>query len=223
MKENLIGKKFGRLRVVGDGTHENWIHKWECLCDCGNKVYVATSKLKSGHTQSCGCLQKERTSKASLIHGKYKSRIHKEWRGILHRCKNPSASHYENYGGRGIDVCEEWKGKNGFFNFYNWSMENGYSDDLTLDRIDNDKGYSPENCRWITHQENCWNRGKRTDCKTAHSGVVKTVFKSGNVKYRATIGVNYKTIHLGYFDTEKEAVEARITAEEKYWNKKVGD
>ena len=91
MKENLIGKKFGRLRVIGDGTHENWIHKWECLCDCGNKVYVSTSKLKSGHTQSCGCLQKERTSKASLIHGKYKSRIHKEWRGILHRCKNPSA------------------------------------------------------------------------------------------------------------------------------------
>ena len=128
----------------------------------------------------------ERTSKASLIHGKYKSRIHKEWRGILHRCKNPSASHYENYG-------------------------------------DNDKGYSPENCRWITHQENCWNRGKRTDCKTTHSGVAKTVFKSGNVKYRATIGVNYKTIHLGYFDTEKEAVEARITAEEKYWNKKAGD
>ena len=64
---------------------------------------------------------------------------------------------------------------------------------------------------------------ERTDCKTVHSGVIKTVFKSGNVKYRATIGVNYKTIHLGYFDTEKEAVEARITAEEKYWNKKAGD
>ena len=61
-------KKFGRLRVIGDGTHENWIHKWECLCDCGNILYVSTSKVKSGHTQSCGCLQKERTSKASLIH-----------------------------------------------------------------------------------------------------------------------------------------------------------
>ena len=108
---------------------------------------------------------------------KYKAEYIKNGEIILHRCKNHLLRIMRNYGGRGIDVCEEWKGENGFSNFYNWSMENGYSDDLTLDRMDNDKGYSPENCRWITHQENCWNRGKRTDCKTTHSGVTKLFLK----------------------------------------------
>lgn len=222
-KRNLIGLKFGRLTVIGDGVHENWVHKWECKCECGNVVLVNTSKLTTGHTRSCGCLQKERTSEASLIHGKSKSRIHKEWRGILHRCKNPSASHYENYGGRGIKVCDEWQGENGFLNFYKWSMENGYADNLTLDRKNNDKGYSPDNCRWVTHQENCWNRGTRKDSRTGKAGVTMVVTRTGKIKYRSCIMVNGKNIHLGYFYNLDEAIKAREEAEAKYWNKKGDD
>lgn len=222
-KRNLIGQKFGRLTVIGDGLRENWVHKWECKCKCGNIVLVDTSKLTTGHTQSCGCLQKERTSKASLIHGKSKSRIHKEWRSILHRCKNPSASHYENYGGRGIKVCDEWQGENGFLNFYKWSMENGYADNLTLDRKNNDKGYSPDNCRWVTHQENCWNRGARKDSRTGKAGVTMVVTRTGKIKYRSCIMVNGKNIHLGYFYNLDEAIKAREEAETKYWNMKGDD
>ena len=214
----MIGEKFGRLTVIGEGIKKQGHRYVECLCECGNILYVRDYKLKSGHTKSCGCLK--RNQKTSLIHGLSKERIHKEWRGMLHRCKNPSASHYENYGGRGIDVCEEWKYD--FMAFYEWSMKNGYSDDLTLDRKDNDNGYSPDNCRWVTHIENCHNRGKRKDCKSSHSGVRKTVFQSGNAKYRATICVNYKKINLGFFDTEEEAVKARIEAEQKYWRRKEG-
>lgn len=222
-KRNLIGQKFGRLTVIGDGVHENYRHKWECRCECGNIVLVDTSKLTTGHTQSCGCLQKERASKASLIHGKYKSRIHKEWRGILHRCKNPTASHYENYGGRGIRVCDEWKCENGFINFYNWSMENGYADNLTIDRKDNDKGYSPDNCRWVTHIENCHNRGARKDSKTGHPGVQIVTMRNGRIKYRVSITANYKRINLGNYNTLDESISVRKMAEEKYWGRKGDD
>lgn len=223
MKDSIIGKRFGRLTVIGEGIIENGKRKYECLCDCGNKKYISKSHLTKGHTKSCGCLQKERTSAASYVHGKSKERIHKEWRGILHRCKNPSASHYENYGGRGIEVCEKWKGENGFINFYDWAMENGYSDDLTLDRIDNDKGYSPDNCRWVTHMENCHNRGVRKDSVTGCAGVNPRENKNGTVVYRAYITTNYKRTYLGKFDTLEEAVSARKEAEAKYWGKKEGD
>lgn len=148
-----------------------------------------------------------------------KSRIHKEWRGVLHRCKNPSASHYENYGGRGIKVCDEWAGKDGFINFYKWSMENGYADDLTLDRINNDSGYSPDNCRWIPHIENCHNRGVRFDNKIGVPGISERKLKSGKVKYRVCITANYKRHYIGQFDNLKDAIIAREKAEKDYWSK----
>lgn len=152
-------------------------------------------------------------------HGLSKTRIHKEWRGVLHRCKNPSASHYENYGGRGIDVCEEWKSD--FMSFYTWSMQNGYDDSLTLDRIDNNKGYSPNNCRWVTHMENCHNRGARKDSTTGIAGVTIRILKSGKVKYRVNITENYNKIYIGQYDTLEEAINSRKEAENKYWGKKV--
>lgn len=217
---DLTDRKYGKLKVINRVGFQNGRTIWNCICDCGNECNATTNDLTSGKKKSCGCLKSEKTIETFTTHGLSKERIHKEWRGILHRCKNSSASHYENYGGRGITVCDEWK--EDFMAFYEWSMQNGYADNLTLDRKDNDKGYSPDNCRWVTHMENCHNRGKRKDCKSSHSGVRKTVFRSGNVKYRATICVNYKKINLGYFDTEEEAVKARIEAEKKYWGKKEG-
>lgn len=216
---DLTGKKIGRLEVIEktDKRNESGSILWKCKCDCGNICYVPTKRLNNENTRSCGCLKRETRT---TVHGKYKERIHKEWRGMLHRCKNPSASHYENYGGRGITVCEEWKGTGGFINFYNWSMENGYADNLTLDRKDNDKGYSPDNCRWITHMENCHNRGARKDSQTGYAGIQIRELKTGAIKYRVGITVNYKRINLGHYDTLEEAISVRKAAEEKYWGKK---
>lgn len=217
--KDLTGQRFGRLTVVKKAPNIEGRTAWECLCDCGNTCVSRTQYLIQGTKKSCGCLKHE--NKATLTHGKSKERIHKEWRGILHRCKNPSASHWENYGGRGITVCDEWK--TDFMAFYNWSMGNGYTDDLTLDRIDNDKGYSPDNCRWVTHMENCHNRGARKDSQTGYAGVQPRELADGRISYRVVITTNYKRVTIGSFETLDEAISARKSAEAKYWGKKEGD
>ena len=218
--KELLGKKFGRITVLKSIGKENKKVKWLCKCDCGNECTAFTTDLKSGKKKSCGCLKKERTIEASKTHGLSKERIHKEWRGILHRCKNPSASHYENYGGRGITVCDEWK--EDFMAFYEWSMQNGYADNLTLDRKDNDKGYSPDNCRWVTHMENCHNRGVRKDSSTGCAGVTIRELASGKIWYRVHITTDYKRVYVGKYESLDEAIKARKEAEKKYWGKKEG-
>lgn len=216
---DITGQRYGRLVVKEKVDIVNNRSMWKCLCDCGNEKIVRSHDLQRGSVKSCGCLRKEAQLKSSLTHGLSKTRIHKEWRGILHRCKNPTASHYENYGGRGIGVCEDWK--NDFISFYTWSMQNGYDDKLTLDRIDNDKGYSPDNCRWVTHMENCHNRGARKDSETGVAGVTIRTMKSGKVWYRVHITKNYNRIYIGKYDTLEEAITERKKAEETYWGKKV--
>lgn len=146
-KIDLTNKRFGRLLVleyVGDC-------KWRCLCDCGNEKFVCGSDLRLGKTQSCGCLQRERTSKANTRHKMRGTRLHNIWLGMKQRCYYKKHVRFERYGGRGIIVCDEWK--NDFLKFYEWAMSNGYSDNLTLDRIDNDGNYEPSNCRWVTPKE----------------------------------------------------------------------
>lgn len=143
---------------------------WECVCDCGNKLNVRESAIRSGSIKSCGCLAKEYKSIGNVLHNLCGTTINRIYCGMKDRCYSKSASNYKNYGGRGIKICDEWLGENGFINFYHWAVENGFSDEkaenginrLSIDRIDNDKGYSPENCRWATplqQQSNTrWNR-----------------------------------------------------------------
>lgn len=149
--ERLTGKRFGRLLVLGPTDKRlgsNIVLK--CKCDCGNIAYVATCNLvaKTNPTLSCGCLKRERNTK----HGLSKTKLYTTLISMRGRCNNPKNKHYKRYGGRGIALCEEWSGEYGFENFYNWAMSHGYQDDLTIDRIDNDKGYYPENCRWVTQK-----------------------------------------------------------------------
>lgn len=158
MKLNeLTGQKFGRLTVLRRAGTVNKRTRWECVCDCGNKVIVEAYNLTKGHTQSCGCLQKEATSKASTTHGMRKTRLYRIWNCMHNRCYYSKYHAYKHYGGRGIVICKEWK--DDFKVFADWAFSHGYADNLSIDRIDPNGNYSPNNCRWVTMETQ--NKNKR--------------------------------------------------------------
>lgn len=151
---DLTGKRFGKLTVLerAPKQHYKGVH-WICQCECGNTAIVSSSDLKSGSTNSCGCLRKERMSEYNKInrtkHGKSHLKIYDVWYGMIKRCTNADNKDYPRYGGRGVKVFDEWLN---FESFYEWSMSNGYKEDLELDRINNDGNYEPSNCKWVTRK-----------------------------------------------------------------------
>lgn len=152
-KLDLKGKRFGRLVALEEvGRSSEGQVLWKCQCDCGNTSLVRATALRSGHIRSCGCASQEAVTK----HGMSKTRLHRIWCLITDRCENPHNGSWDNYGGRGIKVCSEWR--NSFEAFRDWSLANGYQDDLSIDRINNDGDYEPNNCRWATVKEQSRNR-----------------------------------------------------------------
>lgn len=154
---DLTDKRFNRLIVLKriEGLRNKRVI-YLCKCDCGNETEVRADSLRNGHTKSCGCLQREVVKDNSTKHGHSDSRLYTIWASMVQRCYNQNHMSYNNYGGRGILICEEWR--ENFEDFYHWAINNGYKRDLQIDRIDNDLGYKPNNCRFVTATQNNRNR-----------------------------------------------------------------
>ena len=162
---DMTGQRFGRLVVLerAENGHRGKVY-WQCRCDCGKETSVRGDHLRYGFVRSCGCYNSEVTTSSHTTHGSYHSRLYKVYRTMLARCNNPKNTNYRNYGGRGISVCEEWRSD--FSAFRDWAIANGYDEMAefgvcTIDRIDVNGNYEPNNCRWVSMAEQSKNKRQR--------------------------------------------------------------
>lgn len=192
VKNDLTGQRFGRLTVIGVDDRETRKTYFYCKCDCGKVKSIRSDSLLAGTIRSCGCLKAEQDRinlEANHKHKMSHTRSYEIWQGMKGRCYNPHDARYDRYGGRGIKVCEEWR--ENFSAFYDWALANGYSDDLTIDRIDNDKDYTPENCRWADTKTQSRNRA--SNIKITIGNATKTL-----TEWCEIFELDYKTIVARY-------------------------
>lgn len=193
-KIDLAGTRIGKLKVLEPaktrispcGSKKAY---WLCECDCGHKKEIAAASLISKSVMSCGCTVKEKVSMLNKTHGKARTRLYRIWCAMKSRCNNKNFWEYANYGGRGITVCDEWESS--FEAFESWAITNGYTEFLTIDRIDNMKGYNPTNCRWIPKEKQSANR---------RNSIYITAFDEtlSPTEWAAKLGISYSTIVYRY-------------------------
>lgn len=188
---DITGERFGSLVVIRRvDSGKKGVAKWECKCDCGNVTSVITSSLRNGKTKSCGCKSSRyMLGEKSRTHGASKTRLYNIWCSMKQRCDDKNAKPYKYYGGRGITVCDEWE--HSFESFREWAFENGYDPNadrgkITIDRIDCNKGYAPDNCRFVPMSEQC--RNKRNVAWVDYNGEHDTI-----VNLAKKYGVAYNT------------------------------
>ena len=196
------GNVYGKLTVISL-DHVNGKAYWLCECECGRQKAISGDKLRSGNTKSCGCYQKQFRESGSghKTHGMTRSRLYTEWSNMRSRCNNPKNIMYKNYGGRGICCCNEWKH---FDTFMHWALKSGYTDELTLERINVSGDYCPDNCCWIPKEKQYLNR---TD-----SHFITAFGKTQTIKEWADeTGLKYDTIHarIKYYGWDAEKALSR--------------
>lgn len=211
-KIEMVGKRFGRLRVISKiriDKHRDI--KWMCKCDCGKNKEIGGKHLRSGHTKSCGCLMVETIT----THGMSYSSTYRTWKDMIQRCFNKNCICYKNYGGRGIKISDRWLKFKAFYKDMGTKPKG-----LTIERIDNDKGYYKENCAWETYITQA--RNKRLSSNN-NTGVAGVHWYKQTKKYRVSLCEEGKTHHIGYFSTIDQAIVARKQAEKKYWPERIDD
>lgn len=183
---DLTGQRFGRLVVIERMTDTTpGRPRWLCQCDCGKEKVIHTNHLRSGHTRSCGCLRQDELVTRSRKYDKPNSRLLRVWGAMIHRCYIPSDRAYPYYGGRGIGVCEEWQ--NSFETFQIWALSNGYREGMSIDRIDNNGDYCPQNCRWTNRIVQANNT--RANHLITWNGVSHTL-----MEWSRYMGINHATL-----------------------------
>ena len=204
MRKDLTGMRFGMLVCVEPLGTNKYGTVWKCLCDCGNTTLVGCGSLLQGNTKSCGCLQRHKARTVHLTHGddcrNRASKLYRRWADMKTRVKNPRCRCAKNYGNRGISLCKQWEH---YEPFRDWALSHGYRDDLTLDRIDVDGDYCPDNCRWITLREQC--RNKRNTARYENIPVVELCERAG-VNYHSVMTAVYRAVSRG---KTRESVFAR--------------
>ena len=208
--KDLTGQKFGKLTVIERA--EDYITprnerevQWRCKCLCGRECIVRGHSLRNGHTTSCGCAIIE----ASTKHGMHGTRLYNIYMGMNKRCYNKNDTSYSDYGGRGIYVCDEWRGENGFINFKNWALANGYTDELSIDRKNNNGPYSPENCRWTDLKAQANNR--RSNVFITFNGETHTI-----AQWAEITGIPYDTLHNRYVNMRWTVEDCLMTPVNDY-------
>lgn len=193
----VLGSKYGRLTLVSELPRQNTKRVFECKCDCGKQTEVLWQNIKKGASTSCGCYAVE----VNTTHGMSRTRIRNTWTNMIRRCTNTTDPGYPNYGGRGIEVTPEWFD---FNTFVMWANSSGFKEDLTIERQDVNKDYSPDNCYWAPMTTQAANRRKRSTGNNPYIGV-----QIANSKWAASVCTNGIREYLGVFDTAEKAKEAR--------------
>lgn len=216
-KLDLSGQKFGRLLCIDSFSeirpNGNKRVRWNCICECGAGLAVFTGDLRGGHTKSCGCLLEDSRVENATTHGMKGTKEYAAWQSCKSRCFNPNYVSYEDYGGRGIKVCEDWE--DSFQNFYK-DMGDKPTPKHTLERLDVNGDYCKENCVWATYTEQSLNRRTRKDSKSGRTGVC---WNAQARKWQSHISVEGKLIRLVYTDCLELAIFCREEAEMHYFGK----
>ncbi len=185
----MIGKVFKRWTVLNkDLTVTKKPNKWNCKCSCGTTRSVQEPNLKNGKSKSCGCLSRELSKKRATTHGMRNTLEYEIWNNIIKRCYNVNASNYKYYGGRGITVCDRWRGRNGFIEFIKDVGMKPF-EGASIDRIDNNSSYSPENCRWTTMKEQSRNR---------RNNVIKNIEEANTIRNLTNVGIRKEELAKKY-------------------------